>query len=119
VASIQPLSLPNQVLAILRAQNGPAEVDYLIWRLREKGYFACRVRRAVRTLADRGVVVALDQQGTEISGSTLVQAAPRPVAITVSRPAVHPAQFRSASRLQQLLCSPLVGQVSRARGGPT
>ena len=118
MASFQPLTLPGQVLAILWAQTGPVEVDYVIWRLREKGYFACRVRRAVCNLVGRGLVLTLDHQEAQLSDGTLVQAAPRPTAITVSRPAVNHAHCPSASRLQRLLCSPLVGGASRARRGP-
>ena len=108
----QPRSLPDQVLAILRAQTGPAEIDYLVWRLRGKGYFACRVRIAVGALIRRGLVITPGAQGEELAGGTLVQAAPRPA----PRPAPFqaaklagkaPAQ-RPTNRLQQLLCSPLI-----------
>lgn len=112
MSPLQPLSLPDQVLAILRAQTGPAEVDYLVWRLRGKGYFACRVRIAVRALIRRGLVITAGGQVEELAGGTLVQAAPRLALLPAPSQAANLSGTASAqrptNRLQQLLCSPLI-----------
>lgn len=108
--SFKAPSLTAQVLAILGAKAGPVEVDFLVWRLRDKGYFACRVKGAVRSLVRRGLVITSGQGEVEILGSTLVEVAPRRAPSAAAWPAAH----RQTNRLQRLLCSPLVGGRSGA-----